>query len=301
MNEMLEMNRVEGFDPSQHLRKSEDGKDELYLDVKWRIFWFRKKYPNGKIDVELLQVDADKGFAVVQAKIYTDKSDMPELYLAKSISQRFRNASEYGDRFLEFAETAAIGRALSDAGFGTQFCTSEGLPDENDNAEMPVKKAEPTEKPKRTSKTKVEKQPKEEIQSVIEEKPDIKNQLEEENLSEAEGQTSIEAETDASSQPEDIEQPAEEISIDDEYQTTFEVETDQTTIVEQPETVGELTLLEAKNFIIDFGQYKDKKLGEVAILNPGYISWVMDSESSSTELKEAATLIFGAALAKLSD
>ena len=49
------------FDPRQHLRtiKSSQGSQE-YLDVKWRIAWFREQCPQGTIDTEELFVDLDR-------------------------------------------------------------------------------------------------------------------------------------------------------------------------------------------------------------------------------------------------
>ena len=58
----------------------------------------------------------------MEARIYLDKCDAEENYIANAFSQKFRtNDPNFGDKFLEMAETAAVGRALSDAGFGLQF------------------------------------------------------------------------------------------------------------------------------------------------------------------------------------
>lgn len=124
------INSVEGFNPAEFTRAlpNDDGSTSLYLDVKYRLLWFRLHRPNGKIDSEIVHVD-DR-FAVVCSRLYADKSDPLDQYVAKSTAQRFVSEEKFGDRFLEIAETAAIGRVLAAAGYGTQFCgTTDMLSD----------------------------------------------------------------------------------------------------------------------------------------------------------------------------
>ena len=60
--------------------------------------------------------------ALAEAKIYLNYTDAPENYIANAFSMKFRSEDpKFGDKFLEMAETAAVGRALSDAGYGVQF------------------------------------------------------------------------------------------------------------------------------------------------------------------------------------
>ena len=122
MNSIPSINTVDGFNPAEFTRElpNEDGTLSLYLDVKYRMLWFRLHRPNGKIDTEIIHVDEKS--AVVSCKLYTDRGDPADQYLAKSCAQRFVSQEKYGDRYLEIAETAAIGRVLAAAGYGTQFC-----------------------------------------------------------------------------------------------------------------------------------------------------------------------------------
>ena len=116
------LNRVEGFNPMELARKlSKEGQeDQLYLDVKYRKLWFRLVHPLGKIVSSIRSFT--ENMAIVEARIYLDKCDAEENYIANAFSQRFRtNDPNFVDKFLEMAETAAVGRALSDAGFGLQF------------------------------------------------------------------------------------------------------------------------------------------------------------------------------------
>jgi len=127
MKTMPSINTVDGFNPADFTRElpNEDGSMSLYLDVKYRLMWFRFHRPNGKVESEIVRVD-DKS-AVVCCKLYADKGDAADQYLAKSHAQRFLSQDKYGDRYLEIAETAALGRVLAAAGYGTQFCGSTDM------------------------------------------------------------------------------------------------------------------------------------------------------------------------------
>jgi len=123
---VAELNRVEGFDPRPLMRViSKDGQEsQLYLDVQFRKLWFRLRYPEGKIQKRIKQMTDD--FAIIEARVYLDRNDAEDNYVANAFSRRFCNDGEFGPKYLELAETAAVGRALADAGFGSQFADAEG-------------------------------------------------------------------------------------------------------------------------------------------------------------------------------
>ena len=127
MKSVPTINAVDGFNPADFTRQlpNEDGSTSLYLDVKYRLLWFRLHRPKGKIDTEIIHVD-DKS-AVVCCKLYEDKADPADQYVARSCAQRFISTEKFGDRYLEIAETAALGRVLAAAGYGTQFCGSTDM------------------------------------------------------------------------------------------------------------------------------------------------------------------------------
>ena len=122
MKSVPTINAVDGFNPADFTRQlpNEGGSTSLYLDVKYRLLWFRLHRPKGKIDTEIIHVD-DKS-AVVCCKLYEDKADPVDQYVARSCAQRFITTEKFGNRYLEIAETAALGRVLAAAGYGTQFC-----------------------------------------------------------------------------------------------------------------------------------------------------------------------------------
>ena len=99
------------FNPNEHLRKL--NKDSEYLDVKWRLVWFREKHPHGVISTEMLHMDMEKGLAVFKASIDDGEGGHAEGHGSETLRD-FRD-------FIEKAETKAIGRALAALGYGTQF------------------------------------------------------------------------------------------------------------------------------------------------------------------------------------
>ena len=124
-----ELNKVEGFNPLDYAGQITDASDNtsLYLDVQYRKMWFRLANPNGKIVKKICNFDGN--LAVVEAKVYLDKNDSEENFVSNAFAQRFADPSnmEYGSRYLESAETAAVGRALADAGYGLQFCAEPDM------------------------------------------------------------------------------------------------------------------------------------------------------------------------------
>ena len=127
------LNRVDGFHPMELARKiGEEGQEEqLYLDVKYRKLWFRLVNPAGKIISRIITFT--ENMAVVEARIYLDKCDQEDNYVANSFSQKFRSDDpKFGDKFLEMANDPA----QVDAGIPYQ---NPQMPDSGamENAAMP--------------------------------------------------------------------------------------------------------------------------------------------------------------------
>ena len=134
MTAISELNRVEGFDPTKFMRRltevDENGQqnDRMYLEVAYRKLWFRLKHPEGAIRKFMREVNDQ--FAIMEARVYLDRKDPEESYIANAIVKRyFHPEDKLGDKYLEIAETAAVGRALADAGFGIQFTDSSENPE----------------------------------------------------------------------------------------------------------------------------------------------------------------------------
>jgi hypothetical protein len=90
------------------------GKD--YLEVKWRLVWFREEHPDWSIETMFVATAPDSALAKATVKDEDGR--------IVATSHKFENKQGFGD-FLEKAETGAIGRALALIGFGTQFCADE--------------------------------------------------------------------------------------------------------------------------------------------------------------------------------
>lgn len=111
------------FNPNEHLRQFERRQRQLdgsyksvsiaYLDVKWRIVWFREEHPDGSIQTELLSPPGISP-AVVKATVTLENG-----VTATGFGQC--GEDDWSD-WLEKAETRSIGRALALLGYGTQFC-----------------------------------------------------------------------------------------------------------------------------------------------------------------------------------
>lgn len=87
-----------------------------YLEVKYRLVWFREDHPDWSIETELISVTDVSAYA--RATIRDEKGRII------ATSHKFESVQGFPD-FIEKAETGAIGRALALIGYGTQFCADE--------------------------------------------------------------------------------------------------------------------------------------------------------------------------------
>lgn len=87
-----------------------------YLEVKYRLVWFREDHPDWSIETELISVTDVSAFAKATIR---DESGR-----VIATSHKAESIQGFPD-FLEKAETGAIGRALALIGYGTQFCADE--------------------------------------------------------------------------------------------------------------------------------------------------------------------------------
>lgn len=97
------------FNPNERMTKIK-GKD--YLEVKWRLVWFREEHPDWNLDTTLLH--SDETTAIFSCKIYDQTGRQV------SSGHGSESTKDWND-YIEKAETKAIGRALAMLGYGTQF------------------------------------------------------------------------------------------------------------------------------------------------------------------------------------
>lgn len=115
------INKVEGFDPSALAVEYVDlttQEKRKRLPVMAQLAWFRLKHPEGKIAIS---VEAVKDYFVATARIYVSYKDPQECYLAEATASRRYDQLKPTVSPREWAQTAAVGIALRNAGFGLQF------------------------------------------------------------------------------------------------------------------------------------------------------------------------------------
>lgn len=120
------------FNPNEHLM---DLKGKSYLQVMWRLVWFREEKPNWCIDTKLESLTDTH--AVFSAKIYDENC------VQKAAGYGSESVKDFKD-FIEKAETKAVGRALAMLGYGTQFAPE--LDEEERIVDSPVQRKTPAPK-----------------------------------------------------------------------------------------------------------------------------------------------------------
>jgi hypothetical protein len=102
------------FNPAEHFRKVQGGRD--YLEVKYRLLWWREEHPEGHITTELIHADYSNGYYVVKATVGWCDAQGRDVHATGHKSEAVRDFADA----LEKAETGAVGRALALLGYGTE-------------------------------------------------------------------------------------------------------------------------------------------------------------------------------------
>lgn len=119
------------FDPKQYmvnLELSPHKPARMYLKPVHRILWFRDVHPTGQILTEIVNMEP----TVIKATILDGDGHILSTGYGSAQSG---TKAVWSGREIEKAETAAIGRALAHAGFGTQFADDD---DSDHLADSPV-------------------------------------------------------------------------------------------------------------------------------------------------------------------
>lgn len=115
------LNQTHGFDPSVFAEERTDlttGSSWKKLPTPIKIAWFRLKYPEGRIAV---QVTPLKENFMARARVYFNYKDAADAYVSE--------ATAYSERAF-WAQSSAIGFALNYAGFGSQYSVFDSNEDE---------------------------------------------------------------------------------------------------------------------------------------------------------------------------
>lgn len=287
------LHQVEGFDPRKFMRliQKEDQSSRYYLDVAYRKLWFRLCYPEGKI-VKTIRSITEK-MAIVEAKVYLSKNDPEDSYVANAFAQKYRmDDSEIGQKYVELAETAAVGRALSDAGFGLQFAdrekemdpeVTEAPIDEEVMAGTPIC---PENIPEEVFGSSVGENLMEDMipgQCGIEDyipMPDEIMQVAEASKEEAQPPKAA---------PQPMKKP-EQTPQEQFMQNNVAPESTVGITRDMPvnDIYGKLTRDLAVKVVVSAGCYKGKTLGQIAVEKPGSLQWYVDSYKGPDNLLRAA-------------
>ena len=114
------INAIEGFDPMSFaidFGDMNEGTKRKHLPVMIQMAWFRLKYPEGRIAID---VKAERDYFIAKARVYTHFANPDNQYLAEGSASRGYTKENPTVSPREWAQTAAVGIALRNAGFGLQ-------------------------------------------------------------------------------------------------------------------------------------------------------------------------------------
>lgn len=156
------LNKVEGFNPFDYVKESFDcygdpviganGEQKKYLPTAAKIFWFRLLYPNGRFRITRIE-NGNPYVAIFNAEVFADKNDEHPISTWEYGVVASKDDAGSFTSSIQAAETVALGKALSRAGFG---CEIEMLLDIDPDEPAP-KEDKPESKKRAKSSKKTEK------------------------------------------------------------------------------------------------------------------------------------------------
>lgn len=124
------LNKVEGFNPFDYVKESFDcygdpviganGEQKKYLPTAAKIFWFRLLYPNGRFRITRIE-NGNPYVAIFNAEVFADKNDEHPISTWEYGVVASKDDAGSFTSSIQAAETVALGKALSRAGFGCEI------------------------------------------------------------------------------------------------------------------------------------------------------------------------------------
>lgn len=159
-NNSYMLNKVEGFNPFDFVKESFDcygdpvisanGEQKKYLPTAAKIFWFRLLYPNGRFRITRIE-NGNPYVAIFNAEVFADKNDEHPISTWEYGVVASKDDAGSFTSSIQAAETVALGKALSRAGFG---CEIEMMLDIDPDEPAPKEdKTEPKKRAKSSKKT----------------------------------------------------------------------------------------------------------------------------------------------------
>lgn len=87
-----------------------------YMEVVWRVAWFREEFPAGQIETEAIEITGES--AIFRATVRAIDPDGAIVGIATGHGSE--TYSDFRD-YIEKGESKAIGRALNHLGYGVEF------------------------------------------------------------------------------------------------------------------------------------------------------------------------------------
>lgn len=275
---IAKINAVEGFDPEPfavEYADLESGEVRKRLPVMVQMAWFRLKYPEGKITTK---VTSGRDCFVATARIYPSYRDSDDCYLAEATASRGYLAEKPSVSPREWAQTAAVGIALRNAGFGLQF----GMAGEDFPAvapdELGTGKGNSGEKAENAG-------PGTDAPTAIQEPVPVQPQSVMDSMAETAAPQNVTA-MPASKQP--------EVPVSEVPQGTVP----QAPV--QPELTYEERIQQAMAVPCPIKKYAGKTLGDLIVTDPNALNWIVNKFEDNKGTKEAAKLICEYALGQAS-
>ena len=129
-NNSYMLNKVEGFNPFDFVKESFDcygdpvigsnGEQKKYLPTAAKIFWFRLLYPNGRFRITRIE-NGNPYVAIFNAEVFADKNDEHPISTWEYGVVASKDDAGSFTSSIQAAETVALGKALSRAGFGCEI------------------------------------------------------------------------------------------------------------------------------------------------------------------------------------
>lgn len=143
MAALSKIHQVEGFDPFAFAVEYTDlttNETRKRLPVMVQMAWYRMIYPEGKLAVT---VQYENNCFVAKARVYASYKDPDDYYLGEATASRKYDPAKPSISPREWAQTAAVGIALRNAGFDVPFNAAwdefdAQVPDELGAAEIPT-------------------------------------------------------------------------------------------------------------------------------------------------------------------
>ncbi len=258
---------------------------QLYLEVKYRIFWFNKWCEeNGKVGVIDCSEHHDEPMmpgVSVTAKIYVDD----KLFASAVAGECYiRGDFEHNMKAIQTAATRAVGRALANAGFGT---IASGVPAEEGDS-IPVDSGITVERSSDNPLLFVRRKAEPEASPVKEEPEKSESNDSEHSSSPAVQEMCNPTAVKASNPTEETGSP--EKQLNEKQNATAETEPEKVAVEAEDDE-----LKKALATVMPIGKYKGMTMGEVAEKDLRTVQWyasdAFDVAGRRPEVKNAAIII----------